>query len=195
MIKNTVIIIVFLFNVSTANSSGSSLEHKDIDGQSGIIEVHGALTQSACRLELNSSHQEIDLGTLSTGDFQKVGQSGKPIPLIFFIKDCLISQTFKFDDLTNTTMTDRYQPSVSFSFLSAITSPNHRFVAITGTTGIGLAIKDPYNRMVRLGGKGEALFLQPDQDILKFTITPVRIAETLSVGKFHATIFFFLKYD
>lgn len=195
MIKKTVIIIVFLFNVCAANASVNSLGYKYIDSQSGIIEVNGVLTQSACRLDLSSSHQEIDLGMLGTGSFQKIGQFGTPVPLNISIKDCLISQTFKFDDFTKTTMIDRYQPSVSFSFLSSVTSENHNFVAVTGSTGIGLAIKDPYDKIIRIGGKGEALLLQQNQDILKFTITPVRIDETLSTGKFHAIIFFYLKYD
>ncbi|STQ13890.1 type-1 fimbrial protein [Enterobacter cloacae] len=37
-----------------------------VDGNYGLLHVRGALTESACRLEMDSAWQEVDMGTTAT---------------------------------------------------------------------------------------------------------------------------------
>ncbi len=54
------------------------VDNWDVDGANGTLYVHGALTESACRLAMTSANQTIDLGTIGTGQLQQVGQSEYP---------------------------------------------------------------------------------------------------------------------
>ncbi|WP_275075766.1 hypothetical protein [Providencia rettgeri] len=53
---------------STALSTElDKVDNWDVDGANGTLYVHGALTESACRLAMSSAYQTVELGTLGTG--------------------------------------------------------------------------------------------------------------------------------
>ncbi|HBY5494024.1 TPA: type 1 fimbrial protein, partial [Klebsiella pneumoniae] len=58
--------MVFLLSPVYALGQGKG----DVEGSSGTLFVHGALTESACRLEMASAHQDVLLGEIGTGRLQ-----------------------------------------------------------------------------------------------------------------------------
>ena len=64
---------------------------RDAEGSSGTLFVHGALTESACRLEMASAHQDVLLGEIGTGRLQKIGSRGEPVWIELHLEDCLQS--------------------------------------------------------------------------------------------------------
>ena len=60
--------MVFLLSPVYALGQGKG----DVEGSSGTLFVHGALTESACRLEMASAHQDVLLGEIGTGRLQKI---------------------------------------------------------------------------------------------------------------------------
>jgi type 1 fimbria pilin len=195
MLKIAARVSLLLMAINFAHAQTNLPGQWNGDGVSGKIQVLGVLTEGACRLDLHSSYQEIDLGTLSAAHFQHVGDPGIPVPFSLMLRDCISAGTLNRDDWTGNKVIDRHQPSVTFSFLAPAVTSNPGLVAVTGASGIGLAIKDENNKPVRLGFRGVPLLVTPKQDALNFTITPVRTAAPLGAGAFRASLFFYMRYD
>lgn len=79
--------MVFLLSPVYALGQGKG----DVEGSSGTLFVHGALTESACRLEMASAHQDVLLGEIGTGRLQKIGSRGEPVWIELHLEDCLRS--------------------------------------------------------------------------------------------------------
>ncbi|WP_297198279.1 fimbrial protein [uncultured Pluralibacter sp.] len=176
-------------------SSAANSQNRNETSLTGRIEVRGELVENACRLELDSAYQEIDLGVQPTSHFQLVGDYGKPVSFELTFMDCLRTGSATRDDRSGSQFFDNYQPSVTVSFLAAADSTNSDLVAASGTSGLGLIIKDQRNRAVRIGFPGQQFVLTPGQDSIRYTITPVRTAEPLIAGAFYTTIFFHMMYN
>lgn len=43
-----------------------------VDGEHGVLHVSGALTESACRLEMSSADQSVELGDVGTGRLNRL---------------------------------------------------------------------------------------------------------------------------
>ncbi|MEX5714583.1 hypothetical protein IC615_06225 [Serratia ureilytica] len=63
------------------------------DGNHGVLFVHGALTEGACRLDMVSARQDVWLGETATGNLAKVGsvQSRSPSSFAYEIA-CVLGQ-------------------------------------------------------------------------------------------------------
>lgn len=46
--------------------AAQAVDNWDVEGASGVLEIRGALTESACRLEMDSARQEVWLGEIAT---------------------------------------------------------------------------------------------------------------------------------
>jgi len=57
------------------------------DSNNGVLRIHGILAESACRLEMASAWQDIDLGEIGTARLAHVGKQGTPVS--FQAKKCL----------------------------------------------------------------------------------------------------------
>lgn len=55
----------------------------------GTLHVYGALTESACSLEMTTARQEVWLGETGTAHFQRPGDRGTPVAFELTLKDCL----------------------------------------------------------------------------------------------------------
>ncbi len=42
--------------------AANAVDNWDVDGANGVLYISGALTESACRLEMDSARQDISLG-------------------------------------------------------------------------------------------------------------------------------------
>lgn len=164
-------------------------------GASGTLYVHGALTESACRLEMASARQEVVLGETGSGRLQTIGARGTPVQFELRLMDCLRSPGGSRDSLTGGLTWSGNQPAVTVSFRATRDADNPQLIKAQGISGLGLRMEDSFGRDVRPGGRGVPLLLTPGQDTLTYIITPERTPASLVAGSYRAVVDFFLSYD
>lgn len=170
-------------------------DFSNVDGESGVLHVSGALTQGACRLEMQSAWQQIELGIVTTGDFVTAGQRGTPVPFQLILRDCLMNGGRLQDTVKRGTVWDNLQPVVSVSFVAPADDNSPGLVKVDGAQGLGLRLLDSLQRDVRLGSRSEPVFVSPHRDVLTWYVVPERTSAPLVAGAFTATVSFRLNYD
>ncbi|MBH2879016.1 type 1 fimbrial protein [Serratia marcescens] len=166
-----------------------------VDGAGGVLEVRGAMTESACRLEMDSARQDIWLGEVATGRLQQLGDRGDPVAFALRLRDCQRSSTGSWDYRTGALSWAAYQPAVTVSFSAPADVDNPQLVKLSGVSGIGLRLTDEAGRDVRLGERGTPLLLTPGSNSLAYRVATERTRAPLSAGVYVATIDFRLNYD
>nr|WP_241392259.1 fimbrial protein [Serratia entomophila] len=166
-----------------------------VDGANGTLHVRGVLTESACRLEMSSAHQDIWLGETGTARLDALGAQGAPVAFQLRLKDCLRTSASQRDVRTGALIWAPNQPSVSVSFMAPSDMDSPQLVKVRGVSGLGLRLLDSGGRDVRLGSRGAPLFLMPGQSSLTYTVTPERTSAPLVAGGYHAAVDFQLNYD
>lgn len=166
-----------------------------VDGEYGLLHVYGSLTESACRLAMDSAWQEVDMGNTTTRDLKRPGDQGEPVRVALKLEDCLPSPTSVRDAWSGNLLWSRDQPSVTVSFVAPSELMNPGLVRVSGTSGVALRMTDRYHRDVRLGSEGQPLLLEPGDNTLFYYIAPERTAAPLVAGAWHALIHFRLNYD
>lgn len=172
-----------------------AISNSDVDGMNGTVSISGALTESACRLEMSSGRQDVLMGEVSTGRLYSTGAEGTPVRVELRLEDCLHSSVATHDMRTGALSRASAQPIMSVSFSAVRDEDNPALVKVHGVSGVGLRLKDAYGRDVRLGSRGVPLLLQPGQNILSYTITPERTRADLIAGSYQARVNFHLSYD
>ncbi|KFA84177.1 hypothetical protein N037_22170 [Enterobacter sp. EGD-HP1] len=168
----------------------------DVDGQHGELYVHGMLTEGACRLDMTSAWQDVEMGGLTTVDLATPGAQGAPVPVILHLKDCIRTRGDSLDKRTSThTWDNRIQPVVTVAFQAPADVDSPELLQVTGAKGLALRVTDAQGRDVRVGERGAPQFVTPSSDQLTYTITPVRTAAPLGPGEYHAVLNFGLSYD
>lgn len=167
------------------------------EGNSGVLHMYGALTESACRLEMDSVWQDIWLGETGTGRLLQVGDQGEPVMFELHLKDCLRASSNSRDERTGALVWVNNQPAVSVNFNASSDMGNSQLVKVQGISVSGLALRltDSQGRDVRLGSRGIPLILTPGQNTLTYTVTPERTRAPLIAGTYWATVDFRLSYD
>ncbi|CAI2146002.1 fimbrial protein [Serratia marcescens] len=166
-----------------------------VDGSNGVLYVRGALTESACRLEMSSARQDIRLGDVATGQLQRVGDRGAPVGFELRLQDCLRSAVGGRDNRGGAWVWAPQQPVVTVSFSAPADADNPQLVKVLGASGLGLRLLDAAGRDVRLGSRGRPLLLTPGQNSLRYTVMAERTAASLLAGSYHAVVDFYLTYD
>ncbi len=173
----------------------AAVDNWDVEGANGTLYVHGALTESACRLEMTSARQDIALGETGTGRLRTVGARGEPIRFELRLEDCLSSSSGSRDVRTGGLTWADSQPAVTVSFRATRDADNPQLVKAQGIYGLGLRLENAQGEDVRLGSRGKPLLLTPGQNTLSYTITPERTSAALMVGSYRAVVDFHLSYD
>lgn len=186
--------LIVLFSLLISPLSQAK-DFSQVDGETGTLHITGALTQGACRLEMQSAWQQIDLGTLVTGDFTSVGQRGEAIPFQLILRDCLLTGGRLQDAIKRGTTWESKQPVVSVSFVAPADPHSPELASVNGAQGIGLRLLDSRQHNVRLGNRSEPLFVAPYHDVLTWYVVPERTSAPLVAGPFTATVNFRLNYD
>ncbi|WP_440515026.1 fimbrial protein [Serratia sarumanii] len=171
------------------------VDNWDVDGANGTLYVHGALTESACRLDMTSAHQDIALGETGTGRLQTVGGQGTPVRLDLRLMDCLHSPAGSRDERTGGLTWADNQPAVTVSFNATRDADNPQLVKAQGVSGLGLRLMTEQGEDVRLGSRGKPLLLTPGQDTLTYRIVAERTPANLVAGQFLARVDMHLSYD
>lgn len=166
-----------------------------VEGANGSLHIHGALTESACRLDMTSARQDIILGDTGTGSMLSTGSRGEPVGFELKLTDCLRSPTEDLDNLTGSRVWVNNQPAVTISFRATRDADNPQLVKAHGVSGLGLRLLDSEGRDVRLGSSGKPLTLIHGQNTLRYTVTPERTPANLVAGYYQATVDFHLSYE
>ena len=172
-----------------------AVDNWDVEGANGKLYVHGALTESACRLEMTSAHQDVALGEIGTGRLRSIGAQGMPVRFELRLEDCLPSPAGSRDHRTDGLTWANNQPAVSVSFRITRDADNPELVKVIGVSGLGLRLADAKGHDVRLGSRGEPILLTPGQNILSYNVTPERKPARLVAGNYRALVDFHLSYD
>lgn len=163
----------------------------DVEGANGSVYVYGALSESACRLEMSSERQEVDLGFVPTGRLQRAGDQGTPVHFELRLMDCLRSPLAHNKALTWAAD----HPAVTVSFRSMRDTFNPQLVKARGVEGMGLRIEDAKGNDVNLGRGTAPLLLTAGQNTLNFTVTPERTSAALMAGSYWSLVDFHLSYE
>ncbi|WP_447872493.1 fimbrial protein [Serratia fonticola] len=169
----------------------AAVDNWDIEGANGTLYVHGALTESACRLDMTSAHQDVALGEVGTGRLQTIGA----VRVELRLADCLRSPAGSRDVRTGGLTWADNQPAVTVSFNAPRDADNPQLLKARGVSGLGLRMENAQGEDVRLGSRGKPLLLTPGQNTLSYTVTPERTPAPLMAGSYRAVVNFHLSYD
>ncbi len=167
----------------------------DVDGEHGLLHVKGELTDSPCRLTMDSMDQTIDLGTLASADLAYPGARSAPVRFILRLQDCLVASGHIRDTRSGGTVFGVNHPVVSVSFTAPADFSDPSLMRLHGVQGIALRMTDVHNHDVRLGSRGVPHLLTPGDNQLGWTVVAERTPEALVPGPFRATADFRLSYD
>ncbi|WP_426509625.1 fimbrial protein [Serratia proteamaculans] len=175
--------------------SAQAADNWNIDGANGVLHVRGALTESACWLEMPSAWQDIWLGETGTAKLARFGDRGTPVAVQLHLRDCLRSPAKNRDLRSGNVLWSTAQPAVSVSFVAPADADNPQLVKVRGASGVALRLTDALGRDVRLGERGAPLLLTPGQSVLNYRVMPERTRAPLQAGAYSAHVDFRLSYD
>ncbi|AUO01830.1 type 1 fimbrial protein [Serratia marcescens] len=180
-----------LWLLPTANA----VDNWQVDGAGGVLEIRGAMTESACRLEMDSLRQEIWLGEVATGRLEQPGARGTPVAFELRLRDCLRGSAASRDERTGARSWAADQPAVRVSFRAPADADNPQLVKAQGVSGMGLRLLGAQGEDIRLGSRGKPLWLTPGSNVLNYSVMAERTGAPLWVGSFDAVVDFSLNYD
>lgn len=186
--------LCLLLSANTLATGIGKVDNWDVDGANGTLHVHGALTESACRLAMSSAYQTIELGTIGTGQLQHVGQMGTPIAVTLRLEDCLTGESRSRNNLGNLLWSPD-MPAMKIRFLAPTDQQNPRLAAVVGAQGLGLQLSDEHRYPIALGEFSAPQLVSPGQNQLTYYVTPVRTAAGLNAGAYSALLQFQLSYE
>lgn len=170
--------------------------NRNINDLHGALYVHGALTESACRLEMSSAYQSVDLGNTTTGQMLKPGDRGTPVAVRIQLHDCMRSGGRFHDERTGNVLWSPTQPAVSVGFVAPSDMDNPELMRVQGASGLGLRLTDAKKRNIRLGRLSSTpLLLAPGKNELIYYIIPERTPAAMVAGNYMAHVEFWLNYD
>lgn len=167
----------------------------DVDGEHGYLSLSGLLSEGACSLDMSSAHQDVNLGLIGRNKLRQPGDRGMPMFFTIRLRGCARTGGDETDIYSAVEVTDAVRPVVTLRFTGVADSERPVLFSTTGVTGIGLMLTDSEGRVVHPGMPGEPQILQTGDNVLAYTVTPVRTSAPLSEGGFRAVISFEVSYD
>lgn len=164
-------------------------------GNNGMLLVHGALTEGACRLEMSSARQDIWLGDATTGSLATPGSRTEPVAFQLRLRDCMRMGAAIMDPRLGYRLWDAYQPAVTVSFTAPADADNPQLVRVQGASGLGLRLLDADKQDVRLGSRSRPQLLALGDNGLRFYVMAERTRAPLVAGAYRAAIDFRMNYD
>lgn len=177
------------------SQTASAIDDWNVDGEHGELRVYGLLLEGACQLDMTSAHQTVSVGPVALHTLAKRGDKGKPVSFQIKLSRCSRTGGNQSDRYTGTSTQDAIQPVVTLSFTGVTLPQAPGLLEASGVSGVGLAVTDPKGRPVMPGERGEPIFLTPGDNVLTYTVTPVRTSQVLTAGEFRAVAGFKVSYD
>lgn len=167
----------------------------DIDGEHGLLHIEGELTDSPCRLSMDSADQTVDLGTLATADFSSSGRKSEPRTFVLHLLDCLPASGHIRNEYTSNETFGVSQPVVKIVFTAPADPVDPSLIKLQGVRGIGLRLLDAFNRDVHPGAYEVSHILTPGDNQLIMKVAAERTNDSLIPGAFAASVDFRLSYE
>lgn len=184
-----------LGSILLLSPSSNAADNWEVEGTNGTLYIHGALTESACRLEMTSARQEVALGDIGTAQLKYIGARGIPVKFELRLTDCLRSPARSMDARFDSITWSDDQPAVTVSFNAIRDTDNPRLIKAMGVSGFGLSLEDAWGQNVSLGDRGSPLMLTSGNNTLHYKITPERTPAELRPGYYQALVRFQLNYE
>lgn len=193
--KGTTLMLMMILGLFIMSPITNAADNWAVEGANGTLYVHGALTESPCRLDMASARQDIALGETGTVRLMRVGMRGEPVEFKLKLTDCLRTSTESLDVRTGSKAWADNQPAITINFRATRDADNPQLVKAHGVSGMGLRLLDSEGQDVRLGSRGKPLWLTPGQNTLFFSVMPERTPAKLVAGYYQATVDFQLSYE
>lgn len=150
------------------------------DNSLGSITVTGTIISAGCSVDAASIAAPVELGVLPVADFKAAGDHSALVPFSVHLTACPISQA-----------------GVNLSTSGAADATNSKLIAVTGVTGLGVAIYNADDTQINLNSA--SAFAAIDQGTAEATI-PLKAAAMsnggmVTDGEFTATTNFTLSYN
>ncbi|OTG87570.1 hypothetical protein B9T31_03455 [Acinetobacter sp. ANC 4558] len=187
-----ILVVLGLCSSVYANEMGGTVN--GIAGNIGQLYVHGSLTESACSIAMESLDQSINLGNIETARLQQIGDRAEPKTFQIKLEDCISENTDITDDQTGLNTWSNSQPGMKIRFLAESDVLNPNVIHVNGAKGLGLEVNDLNGKAINIDQFSRPKLLNIGQNILTYSITPVRTA-SLEPNAFHAIISFELVYE
>jgi type 1 fimbria pilin len=71
--------VAALVLMSTAISAQAAPDNWGVEGAHGELHISGALSAGACRLDMTSLFQQVEMGVVPTAPLQRPGDRGEPV--------------------------------------------------------------------------------------------------------------------
>lgn len=180
-----------------AATAADAAEHggEEVQGTVGSLYVTGAMQEAACRLEMASRWQSIELPTVSAYQLLRPGDADEPTPFTLRLAGCMRSAGSVLNEQNNTLAWSSQQPIVTLTFAAAADAQTPALFQVKGAEGIGLRLRDGAGNTLRPGVASAPQFLIPGDNQLNFTVAPERTAAPLMADAYRATLDFQLHYQ
>lgn len=192
--KYAVGLLVTLIFCSVAQAKSSDPAMEGVAGQVGKLYVHGSLIENACRIEMASLYQTIDLGSVGTAQLKQVGDQADSTTFQIRLLDCPSHGSEMVDFTTGLKTWSSNQPSLKLRFLAKSDPFNPDIVQVNGAKGLGLIVTDITGNIVHMGQFSRPILLDQPLSLLRYKVTPIKTGE-LEPNAFDALIFFELIYE
>jgi type 1 fimbria pilin len=179
----------------SAGAHAAQADNWNVEGEHGVLRVSGALTEGACRLDMQSATQSVVLGNTETASLRRVGDRGAPVAVQLYLRDCLASGGRQTDVRTGARTRSSRQPVVTVTFRGVQDADNPALLKVRGASGLGMRLLDSEKRDVRLGSRGVPQYLNPYNSELTYYVVPERTRAPLMAGAYRAVVDFQLSYD
>lgn len=190
---STVLLVTLLF--APVLMVRAATDNWNVEGENGILHVHGTLSESACRLDMTSTYQDVWLGNIGSGTLARAGDRSTPVTVQLRLFDCVRSPARSQEMRMGGVSWSRHQPAVSVVFVATADKENPELVRVSGAQGVGVRVLDALHRDIRLGSRGIPLFVSPGDDALTYYVMLERTPAELAAGAFQASMDFRLSYD
>lgn len=186
---------LMLLMAGVAPAVAAEHDGEEVQGTVGWLYVTGAMREAACRLEMASRWQSIELPAVSAYQLLQPGDSGEPTPFTLRLTGCMRSAGSVLNSQNNTLAWSSQQPIVTLTFTAAADAQTPELFQVKGAEGIGLRLRDAQGNTLRPGVESAPGFLTPGDNQLQFTIAPERTAAALKADAYRATLDFKLYYQ
>lgn len=168
----------------------------DVEGMHGQIAVTGSLSESPCKLRMDSVEQSITLDPVPSYRLKRVGSLSQAVPVHIRLTDCGAAGNMLRDDLHEEGVS--YYPDQLTSFVTfngvEDDSGDHLFKTTGEARGVALRLEDPQHHQVFPGEHSRTLLMnQGDSDVVFYAMlerTPLALKE----GPYAAVLNFSLSY-
>ncbi len=193
--RSRTLFIFLIAGISIPLAQAREPDTRRADNRYGLFHVKGAVLRDACRLDMASAWQEIDLGNTKTSQFANPGDRGQAATVELRLKDCQQIRRSQISPDTALLSWSESQPLVSVRFVAARHKDNDQLIAVNGVEGVGLRLTDRQQKKITLGQRGEPLFLERGTDTLIYYVAPERTQSALEANAWDAFVGFELLYD